>query len=430
MNSLSPRTSSSTTKLKRISTRQLRPGMFLVRILDSWWKSPFFLHRRMLKSSEEVQQLMSSGIQEVEIDIAQGLDVSSDSETEWSVENPQVEEKIEASSLHHDSDSQVSNALDARAESSEEEPQERLAKVCEDARAAVEGAFEGVKTGQPISSLALYTTAQDLVQNALAHPVLLAEIMLLDSLQRFDQTLYAHVVDTAVYSILVGMELGWEVKHLEDVAVGALLHDVGYIRLPKNMVQAQWRGTQVELPILQQHVRIGAVLLQNNRQFPPEILQMVKEHHQYQDGSGYSQGLSGELVSMPGQLLGLVDYFDELIAGGGDPGGFSPALAIRRIYQEAQKGKFSTKIIEAMIRILGVFPVGTLVQLSSGEQAVVVKQNPEGSVKPHVKIIRGPKGEMLDEPLMKTLALENENDVSIKQILSSTGSNINLREYF
>jgi hypothetical protein len=83
-----------------------------------------------------------------------------------------------------------------------------------------------------------------------------------------------------------------------------------------------------------------------------------------------------------------------------------------------------------MIRILGVFPVGTLVQLSSGEQAVVVKQNPEGSVKPHVKIIRGPKGEMLDEPLMKTLALENENDVSIKQVLSSTGSNINLREYF
>ena len=226
------------------------------------------------------------------------------------------------------------------------------------------------------------------------------------------------------------MELGWEVKHLEDVAVGALLHDVGYIRLPKNMVQAQWRGTQVELPILQQHVRIGAVLLQNNRQFPPEILQMVKEHHQYQDGSGYSQGLSGELVSMPGQLLGLVDYFDELIAGGGDPGGFSPALAIRRIYQEAQKGKFSTKIIEAMIRILGVFPVGTLVQLSSGEQAVVVKQNPEVSVKPHVKVIRGPKGEMLDEPLMKNLALENENDVSIKQILSSTGSNINLREYF
>ena len=81
MPSLSRLTSiSSTSTLQRIPTSQLRPGMFLVRILDSWWKSPFFVHRRLLKSSTEVQQLMSSGIREVEIDTSLGVTVSPDSE--------------------------------------------------------------------------------------------------------------------------------------------------------------------------------------------------------------------------------------------------------------------------------------------------------------------------------------------------------------
>ena len=76
--------------------------------------------------------------------------------------------------------------------------------------AAVEGAFEGVKTGQPISQPDVQAVAHVLVQKALAYPALLAEVLLIDSLKQFDKTLYAHVVDTTVYSILVGLQLGWD----------------------------------------------------------------------------------------------------------------------------------------------------------------------------------------------------------------------------
>ena len=78
-----PPAAASTSTLKTLPTSQLRPGMFLVRILDSWWKSPFFVHRRLLKSPTDVQQLMSSGIREVEIDTSLGVEVSSEAESEF-----------------------------------------------------------------------------------------------------------------------------------------------------------------------------------------------------------------------------------------------------------------------------------------------------------------------------------------------------------
>jgi hypothetical protein len=131
-------------------------------------------------------------------------------------------------------------------------------------------------------------------------------------------------------------------------------------------------------------------------------------------------------------LLGLVDYFDELLADGNTSGSVPAALAIRRMYQEAQKGKFPTLFVEAMIRVFGVFPVGTFVKLSTGEDAVVVKQNPEMSVRPHVKIIRSRNGQILDDPEVKNLALDADlgHEVSIIKVLDSVDPSINLREYF
>jgi len=405
--------------------------MFLVRILDSWWKSPFFLHRRLLRF-QDVQQLVVSGIQEVEIDTSKGLDVSLDSEPlnftdmhEGQHETTQANHQEESCGQEPESPSQDPNCLGR-------ENQEQLLKLRGDAIEALGNVFEGVKTGQAIPLPSLHSIAQEFVQKALAHPTVLAEIMLIEHLEQFDKTLYSHVVDTAVLSILVGLQLGWDVKVLEEVAVAALLHDVGYMRLPLNLVQTRWGRTGHDGALLQQHVEMGLALIIKKSQFSPDIVQMVREHHAYQDGSGYPNVQGGEPISASGKLLGLADYFDELLAEGNTSGLFPAALAIRRMYQEAQKGKFPTLFVEAMIRVFGVYPVGTFVQLSTGEQAVVVKQNLEGSMKPHVKIIRARNGKILHEPEVRNLALEASlgHEVRISKVLNSVDSSINLREYF
>ena len=444
MPSLSRPTSvTSTSTLQRIPTSQLRPGMFLVRILDSWWKSPFFVHRRLLKSSTDVQQLMSSGIREVEIDTSLGVEVSSEAESDFDEAASTAEvTDMPIVSCDHDESTKNEQApgslgpesfpdpeLEARSEESKN--REEVVQLREAAVAAVEGAFEGVKTGQPISQPAVQGTAQALIQKALAHPGIVAEILLIDSLKQFDKTLYAHVVDTAVYSILVGLQLGWDEGKLERVGIAGLLHDVGYMRLPQNLVKAHWEGRN-DAVLLQKHVVMGEALIKRQAEFSEDIVQMVREHHVYQDGSGYPEGQGGALLSESGQLLGIVDYFDELITVGGPSGALPAALAIRRLYQEAQKGKFSTPCIEAMIRTLGVFPVGTVVQLSTGEQAVVMKQHPEMGLKPRVKIFRGSDGKILDVPQECDLSKDTSlgHDMSIAKVLDPAEYSLDLQEYF
>jgi putative nucleotidyltransferase with HDIG domain len=431
MNTFSNRSILSTTTRKRIPGSEIRAGMFLVRILDSWWKSPFFVHRRLLRS-QDVQQLVQSGIQEVEIDISKGLDVSPDSDANTLEDAREVQVETGTSNAGDDSFGPVPEQVSFKCHSPEQENQKLLIKLRGDAIAAIEGVFEGVKTGQTIPLHALHTTAQEFIQKALANPTVLAEILLIEQLEQFDKSLYSHVVDTAVLAILVGLQLGWDLTLLEEVTVAALLHDVGYMRLPLNLVQTRWGRTGIDRSLLQQHVSIGMALVSKNSGISKEIVQMVGGHHAYQDGSGYPNVQGGEPVSASGKLLGLADYFDELLAEGNTSGSFPVALAIRRMYQEAQNGKFPTLFVEAMIRVFGVYPVGTFVQLSTGDCAVVVKQNPGVSVKPHVKIIRARTGQIIGEAEVKNLALAADlgQEVSIVKVLNHVEYSINLREIF
>jgi len=426
---------SSPSTLQRISTSQLRPGMFLVRVLDSWWKSPFFSHQRLLKSSTEVQQLMCSGIGDVEIDTSRGVGISL--EYEVGLDKGLLEETDPVEAFCDQADSEPSKQMTSSQEPDSESPSEEskiraeVVHLREDVMAAVEGAFEGVKTGQPISQPDVQAVAHVLVQKALAYPALLAEVLLIDSLKQFDKTLYAHVVDTTVYSILVGLQLGWDEGKLEKIGVAGLLHDVGYLRLPQNVVNAQWRGGR-DCSLLQKHVVMAETLLKRHGQFPDDIVRMVKDHHVYLDGSGYPEDSDGQPASESAQLLGMVNYFDELLTIGGPGGSLPSAFAIRRMYKEAKKGKFSVPYMDAMIRILGVFPVGTVVELSTGAQAIVVKQNSGIGVKPQVKIFRSSDGKIVETPQVWDLAEDanSGHDVSITRVLDPTEYSLDLQEFF
>ena len=416
---------------KRLACSQICAGMYLVRILDSWWKSPFFLHRRLL-SSHDVRQLLQSGIREVEIDTSKGVDVLPGAKTFPNEDTHGYPQEGETPPYQDDSSSQEPTSCTPEGNGLEGEHQEQLIRLRGDTIAALEDMFKGVKTGQPIPHAAMQETAKAFVEKALVHPTMLAEIMLLEHLEQFDPTLYSHVVDTASLSILVGLQLQWEVKQLEEIAVAALLHDVGYMRLPLNLVQTRWGSMGIDYSLLQQHVDMGVALIDKNSDCSREIIHIVQEHHAYLDGSGYSTVQGGIPVSDSGILLGLTDYVDELLAVRNASGTFPVALAIRRVYQEAQNGKFPTRFVEAMIRVLGVYPVGTVVQLSTGEDAVVVKQNPEVSVRPQVKIVRTCTGEILKKPEARNLAIDSElkSEVRVTKVLDSADPSINFREIF
>ena len=423
MKHLSTTSSSSSSPLKRISTRQLRPGMYLVRIVDSWWKSPFFLHRRTIQSQEEIQLLLQAGIQAVEIDLTQGLDVTE--EEGCSPFSPA--EGAERSHSIEDPPTDDAPPMDRRSgveepPSSDFENRQRVRQLRNDLERSMADIFDGLKTGHALPMPSIHQMAESLLREVSQHPVILTEVMLLENLKIYDKTLHGHVLDVSILSLLLGMQLNISASLLHELAVAGLLHDVGFLRLPANVAKDP-NIDRTALPlVLRQHVNVGVALIRQHAKGSSLVHRMVGEHHEYMNGSGYPRQLGDESISEGGKLLGLVDYFDELVSPWGNPNRLPPALALRRIFQEVRDGRFPLRMGEALVRTLGVFPVGTIGKLSSGEIAIVASHQAHAGVKPVVLVVSGVDGTPLTIPFEYQLGDDHSSDhpVEIQQILQPT----------
>ena len=407
--------SSSTSSLKQIPVSKVLPGMYLVRIVDSWWKSPFFLHRRILQNSEEVQLLIQSGIQMVEIDVGRGRDVQGEEATTASL-IPEPATYGEAVEIPVDEEAGRTGAPLAHEPLplTDSEIRKRAGQLRMDMRQSLDDMFQGLKTGNALPMAAVHQVAERLIREVSDHPIILTEVMLLEHLEVYDKTLHAHVLDVAILSLLVGMHLDLPGTLLHELAVAGLLHDVGFLRLPANVVMNPVGDRTVSLPpVLRQHVNVGVALIRQHAKGSSLVHRLVGEHHECVDGSGFPRQLVADSISEGGQLLGLVDYFDELVSAWGSPNRMPPALALRRIFQEVRDGRFPSRMGEALVRTLGVFPVGTVVKLSSGDIAVVASHQPQAGAKPVVLVVQGADGQPLDRMQEWDLAADGELGLSV-----------------
>jgi HD-GYP domain-containing protein (c-di-GMP phosphodiesterase class II) len=413
---------------KRISPHQLRPGMYLLGIVDSWWKSPFFLHRRVIQNFEEIQLLIQSGIQEVEIDPERGLDVVSEERTDRTLSGtcgelaPDIgHEPVgegRSAGMHSSAGVQANHDL-----------RRQVLKVRRDLQAALNHIFEGVKTGQALRMTLVHQAAETLIGEITSYPELVTEVMLLDALDGYDKPLYVHSLDVALLGVLVGLQMEWRGGLLHEIAVAGLLHDVGFIRLPAHIVKDQWADQGSARLVLRQHVNVGVALIRQHAKGSSLVHRFVGEHHERVDGSGYPRKLTGDSLSEAGQLLGMVDYFDELISIWGNPVSLPPVLALRRIFKETHEGRFPARMGEALVRTLGVFPVGTFVKLTSGEVGVVVAHQPQAGTRPTVMLIYDQAGKPLTPFYSVVLgeATPSGQEITVKQILHSGDVDFDLR---
>lgn len=413
--------STSSFSLKRIPTTQLRPGMYLVRIVDSWWKSPFFLHRRTIQNEEEVQLLIQAGIQAVEIDLERGLKVGLEEEECPAISEcePTEEDHPTEKAVLLDSDSMNVEADAEDSSRSDSENRRRISQLRNDMEQSMNDIFEGLKTGHALPMVSIHHMAESLIREVSEHPVILTEVMLLENMEKYDKTLHAHVLDVSILSLLVGLQLNMSVTLLHELAVAGLLHDVGFLRLPANVVKNLSIDRTALPQVLRQHVNVGVALIRQYAKGSSLVHRMVGEHHEYMNGSGYPRQLVDESISEGGKLLGLVDYFDELVSAWGHAHRVPPALALRRIFQEVREGRFPSRMGEALVRTLGVFPVGTVLKLTSGEIAVVASHQAQAGIKPIVLVVYGPDGTLLNVPQECDLSDEHHSGQSkdIQQIL-------------
>jgi HD-GYP domain-containing protein (c-di-GMP phosphodiesterase class II) len=384
---------------KRIRIDQLKPGMYVVGMDQPWYKTPYLLHHFLVQSQDTIDELVRNGVREVNIDPTKGLDVP---------------EAGEPPASPPKNGGQAEPDAPARAEERPTNPgrvTRRDRELYQEAEVAVERVFEDLQGGRIPSVPALQSTVGGFFTRVLQDRTALMTQVLLQQMRRFDRSLAAHAVDTCILSLVFAAENGTDPHTMEEIGIGALLHDVGYVRLPRNLYRSRHQLAPHEEELMHQHPRLGKTMLANIAALPDLARRIVVEHHERIDGSGYPAGLSGPSLALAGQLVGLVDTYQSLITPRAGHLPLSPFQAIRHLFMLGEKRAFDKALVEVAVRCLGVYPIGSLVKLNTGERAIVVAVNPEHRLKPVLKVILDSQGEpYADPPLVDLASFEQRPD--------------------
>lgn len=195
--------------------------------------------------------------------------------------------------------------------------------------------------------------------------------------------LLQHSLNVAFIAMLMARELGMNPIELEETGLAGLIHDIGELKIPSQTTQKRGDLSKAEQNFLNMHPQYGLEMLTQLNAFEPKIRQVAHLHHERLDGSGYPLGIKGGEIPPLARLIGLVDFYDELLhpRNSGNPA--APSQAISQLYKLSQK-KFDQNLVKLLIKVLGVYPPGSLVKLSDESIALVLSTEPTMPLKPKI----------------------------------------------
>ena len=289
---------------------------------------------------------------------------------------------------------------------------------------------DDIKNGQKFEVERVEEIVKDMVESIVRNP---DALMWLARLREQDATTYGHGLQVSVYLTAFGRHLGFPKQQLEMLAQIGLLLDIGKIRLPKDLLEKQGRFTDDEFDIAKKHVDHSIAILKETPNFEAQVLEAIGQHHERLNGSGYPEGLQGDEISIYGQMAGITDCFSALIKRRPYADAVSSYEALRSLTSWGGE-LFQEALVQQFVSSVGVFPVGSLIELSSGEVAVVVAHNKVRRLKPRVLIVTGPDKTPASHPTMVDLLydpkLGGDEPTYIKRGLPAGAYGLDLRDFY
>jgi putative nucleotidyltransferase with HDIG domain len=223
-------------------------------------------------------------------------------------------------------------------------------------------------------------------------------MLALTLIKSYDEYLFNHSVNVSVLCIALGQALGLDAETIRELGLGALLHDIGKVHWPESLYQKPRGLSDEEWALVQRHPLDGAGIVEKMGTTSPTAMEVILEHHLRYDRKGYPIVDSEKQPGFFGMIAQLADAYDAITTARIYQNAFEPSKAIARL-QNLAGTVFDPKLFEAFVRMVGIYPVGSLVRLSTGELALVVKANPTDSSRPFVRLLFDRSGRRLAQEL-------------------------------
>jgi HD-GYP domain-containing protein (c-di-GMP phosphodiesterase class II) len=291
-----------------------------------------------------------------------------------------------------------------------------LHKITEDIRAGVSLHLETVEE-----------VIEDMVDSMVRNP---DAMMWVARLREKDSSTYGHGLSVAVSLVAFGRHLGFPRLELSHLGMMGLLLDVGKIKLPKELLEKHDRLTPKEFALIKQHVQFGLDVLHQTPNIHSNVMDGVAQHHERMNGTGYPFGIIGNGISVFGRMSAIADTYAAMTQDRSYAEASSPHEALQLLSSFAGT-QFHSEMVEQFIQSIGAFPVGSLVELSSGEIAVVATHNKLKRLKPKVMIITEADKTLRKFPTTKDLLYDvSEKPVYIRRGLPSNAYGIDPTEFY
>ena len=369
--------------LKKITSDQVCLGMYIHGFEGSWIAHPFWKARFLLQNPRDLEKIQQSAVTAVWID----LDKGQDCRPLPSVAAPDSAE-LPAPTLAAAAPAAVPAAPIMKAPSLAESlrsgscQQELVhaAEVSTHAKLEVARLFQDARLGKAIDLGEMDAVVEQISASVLRHP---SAMISLTRLRTADEYTYVHSVSVCALMTAVARQMGLSAAEIQAAGTAGLLHDVGKMLTPPEVLNKPGKLTEAEFAVMKRHPEQGVALLQE-WQASAETLDVCRHHHEKFDGSGYPDGLAGTQISLLSRIAAVCDVYDAISSTRPYKTAWSPAESIRRMAE--WQGHFDPQVFQAFIKTLGIYPIGSLVRLSTEQLAVVVDQHPDNLLTPQVRV--------------------------------------------
>lgn len=372
--------------LRKISTSEVRRGMFIHAFEGSWLGHSFWRRRFLVDDDALLARVHDCGAAECWIDTSRGIDVPLPQSTTPAPPPPEA-----------------ARAPPPRVSVGEELRQ--AAQIVERSRALISGLYREARLGRSLDTHRCAGLVDEVVSSVDRNAEALVSLA---RLKLADEYTYMHSLAVCTLMIAVGRRLGLSDDECREAGMAGLLHDIGKALIPQEILNKPGQLTDEEFELIKTHPERGHELLVDTGCQSEGVLDVCLHHHERLDGQGYPHGLTGDRLTLIARMGAVCDVYDAITSNRPYKAAWDPAEAISRMVK--WKGHFDVEVLRALINSVGIYPTGSLVRLASGRLAVVVEQHPTRPTAPRVKVFFSTRSNLPLQPQVLDLSSPSVTD--------------------